>query len=73
LIKLFNDEEYLKIKKTAWDEVDSVLLNGKRLLRLSFYSLMKSMRKDPDKYTALTYYVNNNALWWPVLYRLFGK
>jgi len=51
LIKLFNDEEYLKIKKTAWDEVGSVLLDGKRLLRLAFYSLMKSIRKDPDKYT----------------------
>jgi hypothetical protein len=57
-----NDDEYLKIKKTVWDEVGSVLLDGKRLLRLAFYSLMKSMRKDPHKYTALTYYANNNAL-----------
>jgi hypothetical protein len=51
LIKLFNNEEYLKIKKTIWHGVGSVLLDEKRLLRLAFYSLMKSMRKDPDKYT----------------------
>jgi hypothetical protein len=63
----------MKIKKTVWDEVGSIMLDGKRLLRLAFYTLMKSMRKDPDKYTALTYYANNNALQWPVLYRLFGK
>ena len=54
-----NDEEYLKIKTIAKDEISSVLLEGKGLLRLAFYSLMKSMGKDPDKYSALIHYANN--------------
>ena len=56
-----NDEEYLKIKKIVKHEVSSVLLERKGLLRLAFYSLMESMRKDPEKYSALIHYANNNA------------
>lgn len=55
------DEEYLKIKKTVQDEVSSVLLDGKTLLRLAFYSLIGSMRRDPEKYSALIHYANSNA------------
>jgi hypothetical protein len=63
LVKLFkdNDEEYLKIKKTVQDEVSSVLLDSKRLLRLAFYSLMESMRQDPEKYGAFIYYASNKV------------
>jgi hypothetical protein len=46
-----NNEEYLKIKKTVEQEVTRVLLDGKGLLNLAIYSLMESMRKDPDKYS----------------------
>jgi hypothetical protein len=51
-----NNEEYLKIKKTVEEEVTRILLDGKGLLNLTFYSLMESIRKDPDKYRSLIYY-----------------
>lgn len=62
LVKQFkdNNEEYLKIKKTIKEGVSNVILDGKGLLRLAFYSLVESMRKDPDKYSYLIYYANNN-------------
>ena len=52
LVKWFkhNDEEYLKIKKTVRNEVGCVLSDGPCLLRIAFYSLMESMREDPEKY-----------------------
>ena len=57
-----NNEEYLKIKKTVEQEVTSILLDGKRLLNLTFYSLMESMRKDPDKYRSLIYYNSASSI-----------
>jgi DNA-binding CsgD family transcriptional regulator len=65
LIKLFedSDQEYLKIKKTVEDKVSSLLLDSKVLLRLAFYSLIESMRKDPDKYGALINYASNNSFY----------
>jgi hypothetical protein len=51
-----NNEEYLNIKKTVEDKLSSILLDGKGLLRLAFFSLMESMRKDPDKYGSLINY-----------------
>jgi hypothetical protein len=51
-----NNEEYLKIKKTVEQEVTRILLEGKELLNLAFYSLMESMRMDPDKYSSIIYY-----------------
>jgi DNA-binding CsgD family transcriptional regulator len=73
LVKQFkdNDDEYLKIKKTVKGEVSSVLLDGKGLLRLAFYSLMESMRKNPEKYSSLIYYANNNngsSIWYSSQY-----
>ena len=58
VVKLFknNNEEYLNIKKTVEQEVTRLLLDGKELLRLAFYSLMELIRKDPDKYSSLIYY-----------------
>jgi hypothetical protein len=61
-----NNEEYLKIKKTVEQEIIRVLLEGKGLLNLAIYSLMESMRKDPDKYSFMIYYstvssVTNNG------------
>jgi DNA-binding CsgD family transcriptional regulator len=52
-----NNEEYLKIKMTVESKISSILLDGKGLLRLAFFSLMDSMRKDPDKYGSL---INHN-------------
>ena len=56
------NEEYLKIKKTVEEEVTRFLLDGKGLLNLTFYSLMESMRKDPDKYRALIYYNSASSI-----------
>lgn len=69
LVKRFkdNDEEYLRIKKTVQDKVSSILLDGKGLMRLAFYSLMESMRKRPEKYSSLIYYdnsTNNSSSSW---------
>jgi hypothetical protein len=63
LVKLFkeNDKEYLKIKDTVKEEVMNFLLEGKQLLRFAIYSIMESMRKDPEKYSSLIYYGNNNT------------
>jgi DNA integrity scanning protein DisA with diadenylate cyclase activity len=58
LVKRFkdNNEEYLKIKKTVIQQVTSILFDVKGLLRLSLFSLMESMRTDPQKYSKLIYY-----------------
>ena len=66
VVKLFknNDEEYQKIKKTVQDKVGSILLDGKGLMRLAFYSLMESMRENPEKYSSLIFYGNNNSSGW---------
>jgi hypothetical protein len=54
-----NDEEYLKIKDTVKEEVMRLLLGGKQLLRLACWSIVESMRKDPEKYSSLIYYDSN--------------
>ncbi|HKG89578.1 MAG TPA: hypothetical protein VKA95_14755, partial [Nitrososphaeraceae archaeon] len=54
-----NNKEYLKIKKTVEQEVIRNLLDGKGLLNLAIYSLMESMRKDPDKYSSMIYYYSS--------------
>ena len=37
-------------------QITSNLFDGKGILRLSLFSLMESMRKDPQKYSKLIYY-----------------
>jgi chromosome segregation ATPase len=51
LVKRFknNNEEYLKIKKIVQQQVTNILFDSKRLLHLSLFSLMESMRTDPQK------------------------
>jgi hypothetical protein len=63
LVKRFkdNNEEYLKIKKTVKQQVTSILFDGKRLLHLSLYSLMESMRTDPQKYSHLICYNRSSS------------
>ena len=51
-----NNEEYLKIRKTVEEKVDSVLSDRKILLKLALLSLTESMRKDPDRYISLIYH-----------------
>src|SRR5215207_3589949 len=56
-----NNEEYQKIKNTVGQRVTSLLFDVKGILRLSLYSLMESMRKDPQKYSKLIYYNRSSA------------
>jgi hypothetical protein len=62
LVKVFknNNEEYLKIKKRVRNEVSTILYDSKGLVRLAFYSLIESKRKDPEKYSSLIHYARNN-------------
>jgi hypothetical protein len=62
LVKVFknNNEEYLKITKRVRNKVSTILFDSKGLIRLAFYSLMESMRKDPEKYSSLIHYARNN-------------
>lgn len=53
-----NSEEYAKIKKTVEEKVHSSLSDRKMLLKLALFSLIESMRKDPDKYSHLIYHNN---------------
>jgi hypothetical protein len=55
-----NNKEYLKINQTVKDKVDSILSDGKVLLRLALYSLIESIRNEPVKYSSLICYHNNN-------------
>ena len=63
LVKQFkdNDEEYLKIKKTVQNRITNILLGGKDLLRLAIYSLMESIRTDPQKYSKLIHYNTDSS------------
>ena len=54
-----NNDEYIKIRKTAEEKVHSVLSDRKMLLKLALLSLTDSMKNDPDKYSHLIH--NNNT------------
>jgi transposase len=61
LLELFrNKKEYQEIRNIVQEKVDGSLSDGKRLLRFALYSLIESMRKDPDKYSALINYANGS-------------
>ena len=63
LVKRFkdNDEEYLRIKRVVQNRVTNLLLDGKEILKLALYSLLQTMRANPQKHTNLIYY-NRNSL-----------
>jgi chromosome segregation ATPase len=63
LVKQFkhNDKEYLKIERKIQSKVINLLSDGKSVLRVALDSLMKSMRKDPQKYINLIYYNQNSS------------
>jgi hypothetical protein len=56
-----NNEEYVKIKKTVEEKVQSILSDQKMVLKLALLSLIESMRKDPDKYSRLIYHNTPSA------------
>jgi hypothetical protein len=63
LVKRFkdNEEEYLRIKRVVQNRVTNLLLDGKEILKLALYSLLQTMRADPQKYTNFIYY-NRSSL-----------
>jgi hypothetical protein len=51
-----NNEEYLnKIKQAAYEEVKSVLTNGKLLLQFATFSVIESVRSNPELYNFISY------------------
>jgi hypothetical protein len=56
-----NDEEYLKIKKTVEKAVTNILFDAKGILRLSLFSLIESMRTDPQGYCNLIHYNRSSS------------
>jgi DNA repair exonuclease SbcCD ATPase subunit len=50
-----NNEEYIKIIKTAEERVNNTLSERKDLLKLAVLSLTESMKNDPEKYGRLIY------------------
>jgi DNA repair exonuclease SbcCD ATPase subunit len=56
-----NDKDYLKIERKILNKVTNLLSGGKGVLRVALDSLMKSMRKDPQKYINLIYYNQNSS------------
>ena len=50
-----NNEEYLKIKQTAEEKVKSVLIEGKILLKLATFSVIESLRTNPELYNFISH------------------
>jgi hypothetical protein len=55
-----NDDEYIKVIKSIENKVRDSLSDKKTFLKLAIFSLIHSMRNDPDKYSALVYHNNDN-------------
>ena len=56
-----NNEEYLKIKQTAHEEVKSVLNDGKLLLKFTTLSIIDSLRSNPELYNFIIHDNSNNT------------
>ncbi|MFL6442045.1 MAG: hypothetical protein ACJ702_08820, partial [Nitrososphaeraceae archaeon] len=55
-----NNEEYIQIIQSIENKVHDSLSDKKKLLKLAVFSLIHSMRNDPEKYSALVYHNNDN-------------
>jgi hypothetical protein len=56
-----NNEEYLKIKQAAYEEVKSVLTNSKLILKFATLSVIESLRTNPELCNFVIYYNSNNT------------
>jgi hypothetical protein len=54
------NEEYTNSIKTIENKVQDILSDKKAFLKLAIFSLIHSMRSNPDKYTSLVYHNNDN-------------
>src|SRR5215212_2302436 len=50
-----NNEEYLKIKQAAEEKVNNILTNGKLILKFATFSVIKSLRSNPELYNFISY------------------
>ncbi len=55
-----NDEDYTKVIKSIENKIDDSLSDKKPFLKLAIFSLIHSMRNNPDKYASLIYHNNDN-------------
>ena len=56
-----NNEEYLKIKHAAYEEVKSVLIDGKILLKFATFSVIESLRRNSEIYNFVIHDNSNNT------------
>jgi hypothetical protein len=57
-----NNEEYLnKIKQAAEEKVKDVLTDGKLLLKFATFSVVESLRSNPELYNFVSYSISNNT------------
>jgi hypothetical protein len=57
-----NNEEYNKIKQTAYEEVKSVLTDSKLLLNFSTLLVIESLRSNSKLYNFILYDNSNNTI-----------
>jgi transposase len=50
-----NNEDYLKIKQTAEEKVKDILTNSKLLLKFATFSVIESLRSNPELYNFISY------------------
>jgi hypothetical protein len=55
-----NNEEYVEVIKSIENKVHDFLSDKKKLLNTAIFSLIESMRNNPEKYSALVYHDNYN-------------
>jgi hypothetical protein len=56
-----NNGEYLKIKWTAEEKVKDVLTNGKLILKFATFSVIESLRSNPELYNFIIHNNSNNT------------
>ena len=57
-----NNDEYLdKIKQAAEEKVNDVLTNGKLILKFATFSVIESLRSNPELYNFVIYDNSNNT------------
>jgi hypothetical protein len=55
-----NNEEYIEVIKSIENKISECLAYKKAFLKLALFSLIQSMRNNPEKYSSLVYHNNDN-------------
>jgi hypothetical protein len=55
-----NDEGYVEVIKSIENKIHNLLSDKKAFLKLAIFSLIHSMRNNPEKYSASVYHNNDN-------------